>query len=379
MDYLNRECYDMTERIFTSPAKYVQGKNVIQNIGEYVKDLGEQTIVIADETVWDIAGNELVNQLKHKNLKAEKVIFNGEASKTEIQRITDIAKNANATVVIGVGGGKTLDTAKAVSDELNGYTVIVPTTASTDAPTSALSVVYSDDGVFEGYRFYNKNPDLVVVDTKIIAGAPPRFLASGIADALATWVEARSVILAGGNTMAGGKTTIAGQAIAEKCEETLFKYANLAYESVKVKSVTPALESVVEANTLLSGLGFESGGLGAAHAIHNGFTALHGDIHNMTHGEKVAFGTLVQLALEKRDLREIERYIALYTSLDLPVTLEDIKLKDATRDDIMKVAQAATTEGETIHQAFKVTADDVADAIFAADQYAKAYKEKHAK
>lgn len=378
MGYLNRECYDMTERIFTSPAKYVQGKNVIQNIGEYVKDLGEQTIVIADETVWDIAGNELVNQLKHKNLKAEKVIFNGEASKTEIQRITDIAKNANATVVIGVGGGKTLDTAKAVSDELNGYTVIVPTTASTDAPTSALSVVYSDDGVFEGYRFYNKNPDLVVVDTKIIAGAPPRFLASGIADALATWVEARSVILAGGNTMAGGKTTIAGQAIAEKCEETLFKYANLAYESVKVKSVTPALESVVEANTLLSGLGFESGGLGAAHAIHNGFTALHGDIHNMTHGEKVAFGTLVQLALEKRDLREIERYIALYTSLDLPVTLEDIKLKDATRDDIMKVAQAATTEGETIHQAFKVTADDVADAIFAADQYAKAYKEKHA-
>lgn len=379
MDYLNRECYDMTERIFTSPAKYVQGKNVIQNIGDYVKDLGEQTVVIADETVWDIAGNELVNQLKHKNLKAEKVIFNGEASKTEIQRITDIAKNANATVVIGVGGGKTLDTAKAVSDELNGYTVIVPTTASTDAPTSALSVVYSDDGVFEGYRFYNKNPDLVVVDTKIIAGAPPRFLASGIADALATWVEARSVILAGGNTMAGGKTTIAGQAIAEKCEETLFKYANLAYESVKVKSVTPALESVVEANTLLSGLGFESGGLGAAHAIHNGFTALHGDIHNMTHGEKVAFGTLVQLALEKRDLREIERYIALYTSLDLPVTLEDIKLKDATRDDIMKVAQAATTEGETIHQAFKVTADDVADAIFAADQYAKAYKEKHAK
>lgn len=368
----------MTERIFTSPAKYVQGKNVIQNIGDYVKDLGEQTVVIADETVWDIAGNELVNQLKHKNLKAEKVIFNGEASKTEIQRITDIAKNANATVVIGVGGGKTLDTAKAVSDELNGYTVIVPTTASTDAPTSALSVVYSDDGVFEGYRFYNKNPDLVVVDTKIIAGAPPRFLASGIADALATWVEARSVILAGGNTMAGGKTTIAGQAIAEKCEETLFKYANLAYESVKVKSVTPALESVVEANTLLSGLGFESGGLGAAHAIHNGFTALHGDIHNMTHGEKVAFGTLVQLALEKCDLREIERYIALYTSLDLPVTLEDIKLKDATRDDIMKVAQAATTEGETIHQAFKVTADDVADAIFAADQYAKAYKEKHA-
>jgi len=132
----------------------------------------------------------------------------------------------------------------------------------------------------------------------------------------------------------------------------------------------------VEANTLLSGLGFESGGLAAAHAIHNGFTALKGDIHHLTHGEKVAFGTLVQLTLEKHPIQEIERYIAFYISLDLPVTLEDIKLKDAAKEDIMKVAEAATIEEETIHQAFNITADDVVDAIFATDQYAKAYKEK---
>src|SRR5699024_6461691 len=157
------------------------------------------------------------------------------------------------------GGGKTLDTAKAVSDDVNGYTVVVPTTASTDAPTSALSVVYSDDGIFEGYRFYNNNSDLLVADTMMVAGAPPRILAAGNADALATWVEGRAVINARGTNMIGGKTTIAAQAIAEKCEETLFKYARLAYEATQAKSVTPALESVVEANTLLSGLGFESG------------------------------------------------------------------------------------------------------------------------
>ena len=366
----------MTERVFTSPAKYMQGKNVIKNIGSYLKGVGDQTIVLADETVWDIAGHHVVDELKKENISSEEVVFKGEASKKEINRIADIANKANATIVVGVGGGKTLDTAKAVSDEVDAYTVIIPTTASTDAPTSALSVVYSDEGVFEGYRFYKKNPDLVVVDTKVIAGAPARFMSSGIADALATWVEARSVIKAEGNTMAGGTTTIAGQAIAEKCEQILFEYGHLAYESVKAKAVTPALESVVEANTLLSGLGFESGGLAAAHAIHNGFTALKGDIHHLTHGEKVAFGTLVQLTLEKHSIQEIERYIAFYISLDLPVTLEDIKLKDATREDIMKVAEAATIEEETIHQAFNITADDVADAIFATDQYAKAYKEK---
>lgn len=367
----------MSLRVFISPSKYVQGKNALENIGEYIKDMGSKTIVIADEMVWNIAGNKVVEQLKTANISSEKVIFNGEASNEEIKRISDIATKAQATVVIGVGGGKTLDTAKGVSDEVNGYTVIVPTAASTDAPTSALSVVYSDQGIFESYRFYKKNPDLVLVDTKIIAEAPPRLLASGIADALATWIEARSVIAYGGQTMAGGITTIAGEAIAEKSEQILFKYGHLAYESVKAKVVTPALEAVVEANTLLSGLGFESGGLAAAHAIHNGFTALEGEIHHLSHGEKVAFGTLVQLALEKHSLEEIERYIAFYISLDLPVTLEDIKLKDASREEIMKVAEAATSQGETIHNAFNVSPDEVADAIFAADQYAKAYKEKN--
>src|SRR5699024_3692286 len=367
----------MNERIFTSPAKYVQGKNVIQNIGKYVKNIGDQTVVIADETVWDIAGNEVVEQLKRKDIKAEKVVFKGEASKKEFERIAGIARKSRASIIIGVGGGKTLDTAKAVSDDVNGYTVVVPTTASTDAPTSALSVVYSDGGIFEGCRFYNKNSDLIVVDTKIVAGARPRFLASGIADALATWVDARAVIKARGTSMIGGEATIAARAIAEKCGGAIFKYAHLAYETTQAKSDTPALESVVEANTLLSGLGFESGGLAAAHAIHNGFTALKGDIHHLTHGEKVAFGTLCQLALETHSIDDIERYIALYISLDLPVTLEDIHLEDASRNDLMKVAQTATVEGETIHQAFNnITADDVVDAIYAADRYAKAYKEK---
>lgn len=159
----------MSLRVYISPSKYVQGKNALEKIGEYMKGMGSKTIVIADEMVWGIAGDKVVQELEKANISSEKVIFNGEASKIEINRIAEIAKNVQATVVIGVGGGKTLDTAKGVSDEVNAYTVIIPTAASTDAPTSALSVVYSDEGTFDSYRFYNKNPDLVLVDTKIIA------------------------------------------------------------------------------------------------------------------------------------------------------------------------------------------------------------------
>lgn len=366
----------MSERVFISPSKYVQGKNVIDRLGTYVSPFGNKALLIADDVVFKIVGQRIHDSFETEKIGIEQVDFSGEASRHEVERITKQAKEADVRFVVGVGGGKTLDTAKAVSDELTVPVVIVPTIASTDAPTSALSVIYSDAGIFESYRFYKKNPDLVLVDTKLISEAPARFFASGIADALATWVEVRSVIAFGGKTMAGGRPTIAAEAIAKRCEEVLFEHGRLAYESVQAKVVTPALEAVVEANTLLSGLGFESGGLAAAHAIHNGFTALDGDIHHLTHGEKVAFGTLVQLALEQHSQEEIERYIAFYMDLGLPVTLEDVKLKDASRDDILKVGEAATADGETIHDGFNVTAEEVADAIIAADRYSKAYQAK---
>ncbi|TSB45276.1 glycerol dehydrogenase [Alkalicoccobacillus porphyridii] len=367
------------EKVFISPSRYVQGKNILEsNASQYISKLGQHALLIADEFVWDIAGNQLVDTLTKDDIKSEQVTFGGESSLNEIDRIIQVGKESDADMVIGLGGGKTLDTAKGVADKLGYPIVIIPTTASTDAPTSGLSVIYSDDGVFEDYSFYDKNPDLVIVDSQIIASAPPRFLISGIADALATWVEARAVLQSNGQIMSGGQPTIAGQAIAEKAEEILFEYSLQAVEANKNKIVTPALESIIEANTLLSGLGFETAGLAAAHAIHNGFTAIHGEIHNLTHGEKVAYGTIAQLVLENKNLEELDRYLELYIELGLPVTLEELHLADASDEDLLKIAELATAEGETIHNLpQKVTADDVVQAIKAVDIYAKSFKKRY--
>jgi glycerol dehydrogenase len=149
-------------------------------------------------------------------------------------------------------------------------------------------------------------------------------------------------------------------------------------EANKNKLVTPALKSVVEAYTLLSGIGFESGGLAAAHSIHNGFTAIDGDIHHLTHGEKVADGTITQLVLENRPLHELDRYIQFYLQLGLPVTLTDIHLENATNEDLHNIAVVATAEHETIHNMpFKITLDDVVMALQGADAYVKNYKKRH--
>jgi glycerol dehydrogenase len=180
------------ERVFLSPSRYVQGKDIIKKAGTYISKLGNNALLLADKFVWKIVGNDLANILEKSDIQVEKVVFYGECSNSEIERVTELSKKAASNVIIGLGGGKTMDAAKAVANNLGLKLTTMPTTASTDAPTSAASVIYTNKGAMESYKFYDKNPDLVLVDTRIIAHAPPRFLVSGIADALATWIEAKN-------------------------------------------------------------------------------------------------------------------------------------------------------------------------------------------
>lgn len=359
------------DRILVAPRRYIQGPGVLEDLGEHVVKLGAQPLVVVDKGIIGFLGDQIKQSLT-KHLEPLIELFGGECSRQEITRLQKKA-GANANVVVGIGGGKVIDTAKAVAYYLKIPVVVVPTIAATDAPTSALSVVYSETGVFAEYLFLPHNPDLVLLDTAVIAAAPPRFLASGMGDALATHFEAEACAKSSAQTMAGGHTTLAALTLARLCYDTLLTYGEQAMWAVENKAVTPALECIVEANTLLSGLGFESSGLAAAHAIHNGLTALEG-AHGAYHGEKVAFSTLVQLVLEGRSTEEIEEVIGFCLSVGLPITLGQLGVKKVDVRDIVRVAEAATQDGETIHNMpFEVTAPMVRDAILATDAMGQAY------
>lgn len=362
----------MAKFIFRSPSSYIQGQGVLQELGEQTKKIGDSPLVLADEVVWEIVQETVENSFSDADVSYTFEEFGGEASAEEFDRLAEVGKENDANVVVGLGGGKTLDTAKAVSDELKVPVIIVPTTASTDAPTSALSVVYSDDGVFETYKFYDKNPDLVLLDTEVAIQAPIRFFASGMADAMATLVEVKAAMKRNADTMVGGKTTLAARAIADKCEETLFSHGLAAYEAAQEGLVTPQVDAIVEANTLLSGLGFENGGLAGAHAIHNGFTAVSGEIHDLTHGEKVAYGVLVQLVLEGKSGEEIKKYADFFEKIEMPTTLETIHLDETSFEDLVEIGKVATAEGETMENLDpETTPEQIANAILAVDKIVK--------
>nr|WP_240432425.1 glycerol dehydrogenase [Rubrobacter indicoceani] len=356
---------ELQAMVFAAPGRYVQGRGAIGKLTEELENLGAaKPLVLCDPVAEGVmpAGSLDVPG-------AVRVRFGGECSPGEIERVAKEARDQNADAVVGVGGGKTLDTAKSVAHPAGLPLVIVPTIASTDAPTSAVSVVYEDDGAFKEYRFFGKNPNVVLVDTAIIASAPVRFLVAGIGDGLSTFFEADTSSKTKKAAMAGGPPLSAALAIARLCYDTLLEHGLTARLAVEKNVVNPAVEKVVEANTLLSGLGFESGGLAAAHSIHNGLTALE-ETHHYWHGEKVAFGVLAMLVLEGRPAEVIEEYVDFCLTVGLPVTLSDIGLDGAGREDLEKVAALACIEGETIHnEPFPVYPEMVVDAMISADAF----------
>ena len=358
-------------KVMQSPGKYIQGPDALQHLAEHVKPLANHAFVIADHFVFGLVEETITKSFKKEDVKFNEAIFQGECSQNEINRLGELFKESGAKIVVGIGGGKTLDAAKAVAFYAHVPIVIVPTIASTDAPTSALSVIYTDNGEFESYLFYPKNPDVVVMDTTVIANAPARLLVAGMGDALATYFEARACAEANKTTMAGGYSTLAAKSLALLCYETLLSEGYKAKLAAEGKVSTKALENIIEANTLLSGLGFESAGLAAAHAIHNGFTVIE-ECHGMYHGEKVAFGTLVQLVLENAPLGEIDEVLDFCTQVGLPVTIAQLGFEATAphyHDKLKAAAELSCAKGETIHNMpFEVTAQDVYAAIITADK-----------
>ena len=359
-------------KIMIAPNRYIQGPGVIKEAAKYLVHLGSNFFFIGGPTAISRIKEDVSASFRERSLKYHFEEFTGECTRSSAAGLSDKAREWNAQVIVGAGGGRAIDTAKAVSHELGSGLVIIPTVASNDSPCSALSVQYNEKHMLDRFLILKRNPDVVLVDSRIIAESPTRYFVAGMGDALATWFEAFTCTKSSAKNLPGGRSTSAALNLARLAFDTLMNYGVSAKLAVDQNAVTPAVEMVIEANILLSGLGFESAGLAGAHGIHEGVHALRG-AEKALHGELVAFGTLAQLVMENYPKEEIDRIIRFCNAVGLPVTLKQLGVSDLSRKHLMQAAEVSCMEGLTTHNTyFEVTPELVLGAIIGANALGEA-------
>lgn len=364
-------------RAFGGPQRYIQGPGEFENMMEFTSAYGEKALYVIDAFLFENLTDRLKKIYSAGASAFLSVEFGGECCQKEIDRLLGIARKEKIDVIVGVGGGKTCDTTKFVANELDIPRILVPSSASTDAPTSGLGIIYTEQGEHIQAVKMKRNSELVLMDSEIVAKAPVRLFIAGIGDALATYFEARAndatetVNYIG----KGYRRCKAAMAIAKMAYDLLLEDGLNAVCAVKRGVVTEEVENIIEANTLLSGLGFENTGCAAAHGIHSGITEI-AESHDILHGEKVAFGIVCQMVLENTPRKEMDRIMRFMKEVGLPITLEGIHVP-ATEENIRVIAHHTVEKNPLIHhEPVFITEDIVANAIWAADELGRRYMEK---
>ncbi|MDF2958830.1 MAG: dhaD [Paenibacillus sp.] len=351
-----------------TPNAYIQEPGLMKSAGEWIAKFGKRIFIVTGSKSWASVQNHLPESLTAAGVEYEVVPYRGECSYNEVIRLQGLVK-PEVDLIVGVGAGKVIDTAKKLANDLNKPLVAIPTLAAQCAPVTNLSVMYTDDGVYVDFPVFYRNTLLVLVDTEVIAAAPVRYLVAGIGDTIAKWYE--STACSSGRTQ--NLPTIGGVQASKLCFDTLIAHSDEAIRDAQEGRSSEALQKVIDAVILFSGL---VGGLGedncrsaAAHAVHNGLTTLP-ESHHAYHGEKVAYGIITQLVLEKRPLEEINELLSFYKQIGLPSKLRELGItKSLSADELNEIARVSLSPDGTMgNMPFPVTAEMLIDAINQVEQ-----------
>lgn len=347
-----------------APARVLRGENCLSNSGGEIARLGNRPLVVGGSQTLQLVEPILEPVIKAEKLDFQMANYSPDCAESSLLRLQAAVKEHQADLIIGVGGGKALDTAKLLAHQCSLPIVTVPTSGATCAAWTALSNVYSEAGAFQYDVTLSRCPELLILDYSLVRTAPRRTLVAGIGDAIAKWYEAS---VSSGNSTA--TLLISAVQQARILRDILLQKSAIALD----KPNSDEWREVVDATVLLAGA---IGGIGgadcrtvAAHAVHNGLTHLL-EAHDILHGEKVAYGILVQLRLEEmvqgNQLAASARkqLLQFYTEIGLPKTLEDLGLAEVTLARLRQVTAIATEPQSDIHRLpFAISPEQLAAAM----------------
>lgn len=340
-----------------APAQVIRGFNVLEQMGDTTAPwskaftrLGSRPLVVGGDRTLDLVKPRLKPVFKAHHLASATASYGKDCSEEALRSLQQAGADHHADLIIGVGGGKALDAAKLLANQCSLPVVTIPTSAATCAAWTALSNVYSEHHAFLYDVSLARCPDLLVLDYDLIATAPERTLVAGIGDAIAKWYEA---------SVSSGQSDqtllIAAVQQARVLRDILFQRSASALKEPGGKD----WQEVVDASVLMAGV---IGGIGgaqcrtvAAHAVHNGLTHLRSS-HDALHGEKVAYGILVQLRLEEMIQGNLlaetarQQLIKFYSAIGLPQTLTDLGLGGVTIADLHHAAEVACLPSSDLHR-----------------------------
>ncbi len=353
--------------ITLAPVKYIRDPGVLGQAGSLTQALGDSAMLIGGKTALAKTQAELTASLETTGIEVLAAEwYGGECSWANIDRLAGIASKLKPAFLVGIGGGKALDTTKAVACRCALPVVTVPTIAATCAAWTQLSIIYSAAGVYQEASRRSAVPALVLVDPALIAAAPPRYLTAGMGDTLAKWYETDTAYQKAPRTAA----TMAARSLAQLCREMVAEYGVDARRMAETGRTDPALLHVIDAIIAVSGMVSDLGGdecaAAGAHPVAAGLSGLAA-AHRMLHGELVAFGVLCQVVLEGKPAAEIEAVITTNRRLGLPVTLAELGIEALTAEDLAAVAAIALQAEEIHNLPFTVTAAMLIEAIVRAD------------
>ncbi|WP_394217504.1 iron-containing alcohol dehydrogenase family protein [Halobacillus trueperi] len=325
-----------------SPNFYKCEPGVLKELPELIKDEPfKHGTIIHGKDSWAMAEP----YMPEFPFSVETISYDGECTHQEVDRIKENA-SASTDVLIGVGGGKILDLAKACGVALDLPVILIPTLVSNCAAWTPLSVFYDDKGNFVEYTIYKRSTYMVIVDPSMLVHAPVEYLRAGIGDTIAKWYEADVL-----TRQIEEKPVPLEIALhtAKMCRDILFQEGKDAVQANEKAQSTSAFarvaETVIMAGGMVGGFGDGYGRISGAHSIHNGLTKVPG-AHPFFHGEKVAYGILVQLALEG-EAEQIKQLVPFYKSMQLPLSLKELDADSP--EDIETIAYYSTRPGESIH------------------------------
>jgi len=350
---------DPNVRVFGSPHRYYQGPDALEGLPRICAQSGSTPFLVVDADVLALLGDRLAKLFEDATHQIAAI--RGEVTAALMDDLAAHARAAGADLVVGMGGGKALDIGKGCAIRVGARFISVPTVASNDSPTASGLAVYDEHHRMVAVESLGRNPEAVVVDTKLVAGAPAQFLRAGMGDAIAKKFEGEGSQAHGGLNAHYTRQLRTGAYIANGCYETIREFGEAAMAAAGGGTPNEAFEAVVEANILMAGLGFENMGLSLAHGLTRGLVRTP-VVDRAPHGYHIAYGVLVQLAAEGRSEAFIADLADFYGRVGLPRSLTEMGLEIIEPETLRLIAEntAVAPKG-----AYLIVAYD-ADALIAA-------------